>query len=325
MQRKYLIGVDLGTSATKAALYTTDGKLLAEASLEVPLYYPSPGVVEQENEDFYRTAAETVRRCIQDSGVDPRQVAAIAFDSQMAGIGSVDEDFRPATRFDSWLDMRCQPYIEWMDREAGDRVTALTGCPPTCDHGPKMLWWKNERPEEYRRIAHFVTPAGYVAGRMAGLKADRAFMDYTFIHFSGFSDAAGHFVFSDIPTGDFKSNMLNPLSLALTNGPVPFSPGDQLQLKVSARRTCSAGGQVSSGTARLWYNGQPIDNGSRADAGSRFDATIGGSTSDYYLRTNLALSTTAGAARTSIDQPLGSGVPCPDRPFTAFDTWSITP
>src|SRR6266545_4996009 len=72
----------------------------------------------------------------------------------MAGIGLIDEDFEPVTRFDSWLDMRCQPYIEWMDQEAGDRVTQLTGCPPTCDHGPKMLWWKNEEPEVYKRIRH---------------------------------------------------------------------------------------------------------------------------------------------------------------------------
>ena len=189
MAEKILIGVDLGTSATKAAIYTLEGNLVAEASREVPLYYPAPGIVEQENEDFYRTAAETVRQCIQESGRDPREVAALAFDSQMAGIGSIDEDFRPATRFDSWLDMRCQPYIEWMEREAGERVTALTGCPPTCDHGPKMLWWQHERPEEYRRIARFVTPAGYVAGRMASLNAGQAFMDATFIHFSGFSDA----------------------------------------------------------------------------------------------------------------------------------------
>lgn len=189
MQKKYLMGVDLGTSGTKAALYTEDGTLVAQAGREVPLYYPKPGVVEQENDDFYQTAAQTVRECIQTSGIDSRQVAAIAFDSQMAGIGSVDEEYRPATRFDSWLDMRCQPYIEWMNKEAGDAVTRLTGCPPTCDHGPKMLWWKNERPEEYRRVAKFVTPAGYVAGRMAGLKGEQAFMDYTFIHFSGFSDA----------------------------------------------------------------------------------------------------------------------------------------
>jgi len=189
MPKTYLLGVDLGTSSTKSALYTSDGNLVTDAAAETPIYYPKPGVVEQENDDFYQTAAQTVKRCLQDSGIDPGKVAAIAFDSQMAGIGTVDEDFNPATRFDSWLDMRCQPYIEYVDTNYGDLVTRLTGCPPTCDHGPKILWWKEEQPEAYKRIAKFVTPAGYVAGKMVGLKGEDAFMDYTFIHFSGFSDA----------------------------------------------------------------------------------------------------------------------------------------
>ena len=47
----------------------------------------------------------------------------------------------------------------------------------------------HERPADFARIAKFVTPVGYVAGTMAGLKADQAFMDYTFIHFTGFSDS----------------------------------------------------------------------------------------------------------------------------------------
>ncbi|MGE5221897.1 MAG: FGGY-family carbohydrate kinase [Omnitrophica WOR_2 bacterium] len=189
MKKTYLIGVDLGTSASKASIYDTGGTQVAEAVQEVPLYYPKPGVVEQDNEDFYQSAAATVRECLHLSGIDPRQVAAIAFDSQMAGIGAVDEEFRPATRFDSWLDMRCQPYIQQPGTELSGLITRLTGCPPTCDHGPKMLWWKNERPQDYLRVCKFVTPAGYVAGRMAGLKGEQAFMDYTFIHFSGFSEA----------------------------------------------------------------------------------------------------------------------------------------
>ncbi|MFC1975087.1 FGGY-family carbohydrate kinase [Chloroflexota bacterium] len=189
MKQKYLIGADLGTSSTKAALYKTDGTLVVEASADVPLYYPKPGVVEQENDDFYQTAAQTIKACIRQSGIDPKEVAAVAFDSQMAGIGSIDEDFKPATRFDSWLDMRCETYIEYIDQHYGDLVTRLTGCPPTCDHGSKILWWKEERPAEYAKIAKFVLPSAYVAGRMAGLKADQAFMDYTFLHFSGLSDA----------------------------------------------------------------------------------------------------------------------------------------
>jgi len=189
MTKKYLLGVDLGTSSTKSALFSTDGKLVAESTLEVPIYYPRPGVVEQENDDFYRTAAQTVSDCLSKSGVEPGAVAAIAFDSQMAGIGTVDDEYNPATRFDSWLDMRCEPYIEYIDKHHGDLVTRLTGCPPTCDHGSKHLWWKEEQPEAYQRIAKFVTPAGYVGGKMAGLRGEDAFMDYSFIHFSGFADA----------------------------------------------------------------------------------------------------------------------------------------
>jgi xylulokinase len=189
MSHRYLLGVDLGTSATKAALYRTDGLLCATADVAVPLHTPRPGVVEQESDDFYTSAAQAVQRTLRDSGVDARAVVAVAFDSQMAGLGTIDEAFRPATRFDSWLDMRCEPYIRWMDETLGDEVTRRTGCAPTCDHGPKMLWWKHEWPDEYARIARFVMPAGYVAGRLAGLRAEDAFIDYTFLHFSGLSDA----------------------------------------------------------------------------------------------------------------------------------------
>lgn len=189
MAKKYLVGVDLGTSATKAALYDVAGSLVAEAMAAVPIHYPEPGVVEQENEDFYKTAAQTVRSCLQDSGIDPEDVAAIAFDSQMAGVGAIDENHESVSKFDSWLDMRCEPYIKYMDENHGELITRLTGCAPTCDHGPKILWWKNHRPEEYSLAAKFVMPGGYVAGKMAGLKAEEAFIDYTYIHFSGLSNA----------------------------------------------------------------------------------------------------------------------------------------
>lgn len=189
MRSKYLVGVDLGTSGTKSALYQVDGAKIAEARAEVALHYPKPGIVEQDNADFYYSAASTVKKCIDQSGVDVKDITAIAFDSQMAGVGLIDENFQPIARFDSWLDMRCKPYIEWMESEAGELVTALTGCPPTCDHGPKMLWWKHEQSDTYKETAKFIMPGTYVAGRMAALKSDQAFIDYTYIHFSGFSDA----------------------------------------------------------------------------------------------------------------------------------------
>jgi hypothetical protein len=68
-----------------------------------------------------------------------------------------------------------------------------------------------------------------------------------------------------------------------------------------------------------------IDSGATRDEGSRFDATNGSSTANYYLRTGFALSTAAGTARTSIDQFVNSSVGCSGRPFTPFGTWSISP
>ena len=217
MQKKYLVGVDLGTSGTKAALYQTDGTLVADAAVEVTLFYPKPGVVEQDNQDFYTSAAQTVRKCVETSGVDPQSIAAIAFDSQMAGVGMIDEDYNPVALFDSWLDMRCQPYIEWMNKDAGELVTQLTGCPPTCDHGPKMLWWQHEQPEAYRRTAKFVMPGTYVAGRIAGLKADAAFIDYTYIHFSAFSDAR---------RGTWSEQLCNMFGLDMPKLPRILAPTD---------------------------------------------------------------------------------------------------
>jgi xylulokinase len=184
-----LLGIDLGTTATKAAIYRLDGVLVSEARVDVTMHHPAPGEVVQDMDDFYRSAAAATRACIAASGVDATRIAALAFDSQMAGVGAIDERFRPATHFDSWLDMRCQPYIEMLNAAHRDRITDLTGCPPTCAHGPKMLWWQHERPDDYRRIAKFVMPVSYVAGRMAGLDASDAFIDYTFLHFTGCGDA----------------------------------------------------------------------------------------------------------------------------------------
>ncbi|MEZ4519534.1 MAG: FGGY family carbohydrate kinase [Chloroflexota bacterium] len=132
--------------------------LVAEAVAEVPLYYPRPGVVEQENDDFYRTAAETVRACLSDSDIDPRQVAAISFSSQMAGSSSIDESYDPATRFDSWLDMRCQPYIAYPHRQSRRSYYPAYRLRADLRSRPENLWWKNEQPDDYARVAKFVMP-----------------------------------------------------------------------------------------------------------------------------------------------------------------------
>jgi xylulokinase len=180
------VGCDLGTMGTKAAVADGEGKLLGDAYEEVPLHSPRPGWVEQDLEEIEASAHRTIRAALAASG-RAADVAGVAFSGQMSGIGAVDERYRPAVRFDSWLDTRCEPYIAAMNEHAV-RVVELSGCPPTYSHGPKILWWRRERPEDYRRIACFVVPGAFVAGRLCDLAAQDAFIDRTYLHFSNLSD-----------------------------------------------------------------------------------------------------------------------------------------
>jgi xylulokinase len=182
------VGCDLGTMGTKAAVVDEEGRILGEAFEEVELRYPGPGRVEQDFEEIESSAHRTIRQALQASG-RVNDIACVAFSGQMSGIGGIDERFRPATHFDSWLDTRCEPYIVRMSEHA-DRITELSGCPPTYSHGPKILWWQRERPDDFARIARFVVPGGYVAGRLCGLGSEEAYIDRTYVHFSNLSDTA---------------------------------------------------------------------------------------------------------------------------------------
>jgi xylulokinase len=173
---------------TKAAVVDADGTLLGEAFEEVALHHPRPGLVEQDLSDIERSAHATLRRAVAASG-RARDIAGVALSGQMSGIGTIDGSFAPVAPFDSWLDTRCAPYVAAMAEDA-ERVTALSGCPPTYSHGPKILWLRDERPDQYARVARFVVPGAFVAGRLCGLPADRAFIDRTYLHFSNLSDTA---------------------------------------------------------------------------------------------------------------------------------------
>src|SRR5690606_8067536 len=182
------VGCDLGTMGTKAAVVDLDGAVLGEAFEEVPLSTPRPGQVEQDLLEIERSAHRTIRAAVTASG-RADDIAGVAFSGQMSGIGTIDRDFAPVTHFDSWLDTRCAPYVAEM-AEHGERVTALSGCPPTYSHGPKILWWQREHPDVFAQVTRFVVPGAFVAGRMCGLPADRAFIDRTYLHFSNLSDTA---------------------------------------------------------------------------------------------------------------------------------------
>jgi xylulokinase len=115
-------------------------------------------------------------------------VRAIAVCGQMAGVMGVDAEHQASTPYDSWLDTRCAGDVAALDEELGDELPAVSGCPAMVNHAPKIRWWRRERPDAFADTAKWVTPGGYVAGRLAGLGGGEAFMDRTYLHFSALAD-----------------------------------------------------------------------------------------------------------------------------------------
>ncbi len=189
MASELLIGIDIGTQGTKTLIYSSEGKRVAEAFRASMLNRPSPGVVEEEPEEQLNSVCSTIKEAVQKGGIDAGRVASLAIDGQMAGILGIGEDGFNITPYDSWLDTRCEAQIELMNREAGDEVIRKTGNAPSFNHGPKILWWKEQHPDAYRKIVAFVQPGGYSAMRLCGLTGHEAFTDRSYLHLSGFADS----------------------------------------------------------------------------------------------------------------------------------------
>jgi hypothetical protein len=136
---------------------------------------------------------------------------------------------------------------------------------------------------------------GSSGGRDEGIRFDLQANVYLGRRLVGFGQLGS------VPGGGdrFRDARLDPIPLTLP-APIRVLPGEMLSIQILARNACS-GSEQRRGKAKLWYNGQPADTGPAEDAGSRFDATIGGSNRDYFLRKHFVLSPEAGASRTFVE------------------------
>ena len=236
-----LVGIDIGTQGTKAAAFDADGSLVASAFEASRLSRPKPGVVEEDPARQYASVCRTIKECVEKGRIKPGAVAAIGIDGQMAGVIGVDADGKHVTPYDSWLDTRCGAMIDRMLAEAGPEIIRKTGGPPSFNHGPKKLWWHAERPADFKRIAAFVQPGAYAAMRLCGLSGSEAFIDHTYLHFSGFADTA---------RGTWDDDLCNAFRFDRKKLPRIVAPQDVVGvLSAAAARACglAAGVPVVAG------------------------------------------------------------------------------
>lgn len=182
---KAFVGVDVGTTGVKASLFSLEGRLLGQALVPSTLHHPSPGLTEQDPKEMLEETLAAVRKAVDQAG--PVSIQALALDGQMAGLMGIDQDWEATTHYDSWLDTRCGDQVAAMNRHQ-EEVIRFSGSAPGFFFGPKLLWWKEVEPEVYARTAKFIQPAAFIAGKLAGLNGDQAYMDQTYIHFTNLSD-----------------------------------------------------------------------------------------------------------------------------------------
>jgi xylulokinase len=183
------VGVDIGTTGIRAGVYDDELTLLASGAGRSFIKKGRYGEIIQDPEEIYRETADAVNSAIQSSKVRLGDIECISFDGQMAGIMGIDKEWRAVTPYDSWLDTRCSDQVDLLSRSARRTIIEKTGNIPSYNHGPKILWWKENVPEVFDRVVRFVQPSGWVAGRLCGLGGEDAFIDWSYLHFSTFADS----------------------------------------------------------------------------------------------------------------------------------------
>lgn len=167
---KYLIGVDVGTSATKTVLFDEDGAVAASASREYPLYQPENGWAEQRPEDWRDAVLATLKEVTEQSGVPAGDIKGIGISGQMHGLVMLDgkgEVIRPSI---IWCDQRTgrevEDMLEIMPRERWIEITANP--PLTGWTAAKILWVRKHEPENYSRCRHILLPKDYIRYVLTG-------------------------------------------------------------------------------------------------------------------------------------------------------------
>ncbi|MCD6352085.1 MAG: xylulokinase [Armatimonadetes bacterium] len=198
----YLLGLDIGTTGTKTLLIDEMGNIVARALAEYPMAVPRPNWAEQDPADWWEATVTTVRQVLADSGVDPSAVKGVGLSGQMHGsvfLDEHDEVVRPALL---WCDQRTAAQCEWIHETVGyETVVAETLNPVlTGFQAPKIIWLRDEEPDNYARVRKVLLPKDYVRLRLTGEYATEV------------SDASGTSLLN-VPQRRWSTAMLEGLGL----------------------------------------------------------------------------------------------------------------
>ena len=175
----YYIGIDLGTSALKLLLVDEAGQICNTVSKEYPLEFPKSGWSQQNPEDWKRAVMEGIPELLQ--GFDSSLVAGMGAGGQMHGLVVLDEADRVIRPAILWNDGRTAKQVEYLNGVIGkQKLSQLTANIAFAGFtAPKLLWMKENEPENFGKIAKIMLPKDYINYILTG------------VHSCDYSDASG--------------------------------------------------------------------------------------------------------------------------------------
>lgn len=179
-----VIGVDMGTTATKAVAFTPDGAEVAQASVGYPLAEPHPGHAVQDPHRILQAVTDAIREVSGAVGADA--VAALSFSTAMHSLLALDADREPLTPVLTWADTRASAQAERLRASAdGLALHRRTGTPlHPMSPLTKLIWFREQEPDIRRRAAFWVGHKDWVLDRLCG----RLVVDHSLASGSGLLD-----------------------------------------------------------------------------------------------------------------------------------------
>jgi xylulokinase len=175
MSKKYLVGVDFGTTGTKSIVFDTDGNQMGVGYLETPTIFPKPGYAEIDPNLVTHGTQEATRIAIEKSGVDPKDIIGVSFSNICSSIVPMDADGNYIHPFIPWNDTRCYEIFDYMNEcmakdgtsDAEDYRT--TGYTLRCNCTlASMIWVQKNLPEIYEKTYKFINAHSVLAKAYTG-------------------------------------------------------------------------------------------------------------------------------------------------------------
>jgi len=168
---RFFLGIDVGTTSLKAALFDGEGRLKALRVKEYVLDTPHEGWAELAAGTFLEAARTAVAEVRTAAGAQPDEVAALTVSSQGQAFILLDEDDRPLRPWIIWLDRRAEAEAdEIVKRLTNEEYFRRVGLPRVSSIGSlaKLMWLRKHEPEVVPRARRLLLPAGYLAYRLTG-------------------------------------------------------------------------------------------------------------------------------------------------------------